>query len=348
MIQGAWAELGVMVWLRFRALGVPAPLERTADWLRSHGGTRQGVLLADSVRWALTAGAVDPDPVALEALGVTAAQIDVVRRQEPDVFLHRIDGMDLGAATDAVGSTVTSLQQQLLATREDFEACTPELPAGSQPDGHLDTLQLNALLAETLSPMMRGQVEDHVEKCSWCAGRYLAWTTMRESFLAMPQPAPPPPRSYTVPALFLIAAATASALSALAVAIVVWSSSTQQAEEHSWRHRPAEIHLYADDAPIEAGSAATGQAVSIRFDPKYAEHYAAVLVDERGPNVLYQGPVPNGAREQLVPADLIVGNGPSTVYVLLAEHPIDPEAVQGVVTGSAPPELSVALVPLRR
>lgn len=342
-----WAELGTMVWLRFRALGVPEPLDRTADWLRSHGSTKQSVLLADTVRWALTSGAAGPDPVALEALGVTERQIEVVRRQEPEVFLYLVDGLDPGTASEAVDSTVAALDQRVAGIREGFEAAAAELPAGSQPDGHLDTLRMNALVGDALSPMLRGQAEDHVEKCSWCAERYLAWTTMRESFLALPQPAPPPPRNYTVPALFLIASATASALSAIAVGMVIWFSETQDAQEQTWRHRPAEVHLYVDQKPLDAGAAEPGQAVSVRFDPKHAAYYAAVLVEGGKPRVIYQGPVVDGAREQLVPADVIIDTDSESIYLLLAQGPIVPEAVEGVLAGTPSPDLSVALVPLQ-
>lgn len=333
--MGDWEKLGPMVWTRFRAVGVPDPRQATADWLRSHGSASRTVLLADTIRWALTAGAQAPDPRALAALGISLAQLKVLQGGDPELFLVLADRFDIGDAARAIDSTIASIETKLKKIDEDWQAVTEPLPEGSQPDGHPDTLRIAALLQGELGPMQAGQVEDHIEKCAFCTERYLAWIACKEQFDQLTEPPPPPKKSYTAAAIMLLAAGTASALAVLAVVAVAWFDQVRSLDEATWHGQPATVELVSDRRPVEDPEA--GQTVSIRFEPRFAPYYAVVRARGEQLEVLHTGAVRERGGHELAPVDLLVDPADRGVWVVLGDHPLTPEEVGAAVQGDAAP-----------
>lgn len=334
-LAALWSRVGDVVWVRFRALGVPEPAEATRAWLAApeqawipaSGSVDAARLWVTATRFALahSAGAPDPEAVAPFCCGPAAVRHVLAASgpvREAAVFTV-IDGFDIDETANLLGLTPTAIQLGAVGLDDEIAQADEPLPPGSASEGHPNTLRLHGFVREDLPPLAMRQVEEHIHHCAWCLGRFAAWGELRAAFDSLPVPSQQLGRARSpVWGVALVGVISVALLIAGVAAVVLVGDPGSGPEAVAWDGSAAEVELRVGGSALASGRPAVGALVEIRVDARGA---GQVTVARRiGPEIDAFVTLPSAGRGMhAVPLELVAIDAPDqSLIVALSDGPL--------------------------
>lgn len=350
MAEARWSRFGPLIWLRLRALGAPASPADVRAVLCDLAPSDLRVALFGSTRVGLEQPGV-PDDAALRVFCANAAQTRCMLAAQPNdrlpVLLSMLDGLDPDDVAQLIGGSASAVRASIASVGELDRLADPPLE-GTQPGGHLNTLELVGFAREELGDLLQPQMEQHVAGCSLCFRRFEAYTQAVEAFADLPLPPPPAPPPDRRPLWILGAFSVFGALAVFGIVGVLLVTTQEGAEQAAaFREQATSVDLLVGGKAVSNLSGVGPDAlVGLAYDAHGAAWTAVLGRSADRVEVVYRGEV-SGVGRYVPPMELIgAGQRFQTLYVVLADEPLGQDVLIGAVDGAVPGGASITVVPL--